>query len=140
MGGDRFAANVLVVPSGLLYGSVHTAELPALVAATDRGEALPEPLRGKIGLVPEAQAALARAHLEWGGTIASYSVGAVERRTGSAARVRIRRSVGDQQLAADIDVRVGRSDVHRLTCQMTSPSRVLTYHPESMVPADPTAA
>ncbi len=59
VGGDRFAANVLVAPSGLLYGSVPEDRVDALVSTTDAGRVLPELLRGRIGWPPEAQAALA---------------------------------------------------------------------------------
>ena len=134
VGGDRFAANVLVVPSGVLYGAIRVDELPALVAATDRGDALASPLRGKIGLAPEAQAALAGAHAQWGGPLSGYRVLSVGPRIGNLVTVRLqqRRPMGDR--TADVDVRVTRSDVHRLTCHMTTPSRVSNYQPESMSP------
>ena len=59
VGGDRFAANVLVLPSGLLYGRVLPFAAPEFVAAAEAGEVVGALLRGRIGLVPVAQAALA---------------------------------------------------------------------------------
>ena len=133
VGGDRFAANVLVLPSGLLYGTVQPDELPALVAATERGDALPGPLRGKAGLRPEVQAALARAHQHWGGPIGSYAVDQVGPRVGNRVQVRMRRTVGGVDQRVDIGVRLVRSEVHRLTCQQGFPSAVINYLPEIVV-------
>jgi hypothetical protein len=134
VGGDRFAANVLVVPSGVLYGSVRVDELPALVAATDGGQLLSQPLRGKIGLVPEAQAALAGAYAQWGGTLSSYRVLQVGPRVDAVVTVQVRQRDADVDRTADVAVRITRSDVHRLTCHMTTPSRVSNYQPESITP------
>ncbi len=51
LGGDRFAANVLVLPTGHLYGQV-TGDGAALVQAHGRGEVLLGQLRGRAGLTP----------------------------------------------------------------------------------------
>ncbi|WP_188941035.1 sucrase ferredoxin [Nakamurella endophytica] len=133
VGGDRFAANVLVLPSGLLYGTVHTTEATDLVAATERGEVLAAPLRGKVGLSPESQAALAHVQRQWAGTADGYRVLSSVRTGPASARVRIEhRGVVPARLL-DVDVRWHRSEVHRLTCQMTSPATVLVYEPVGMV-------
>ena len=47
IGGDRFAANVVVLPYGLYYGGVTPATAADLVAATERGEVVPDLLRGR---------------------------------------------------------------------------------------------
>lgn len=132
VGGDRFAANVLVLPTGVLYGALRMDELPAMVAAADRGAALDSPLRGIIGLAPEVQAALAAAHAQWGGPIAAYSVVRSPSPLGDVATVRLRLTRAEGDLVADVAVRISRSDVHRLTCQMTTPSRVSNYRPETL--------
>jgi hypothetical protein len=64
LGGDRFAANVVVLPHGFYYGQV-AGDGAELVAAHSRGEVAPQWLRGRAGLTPAAQAAqqLARAEL-----------------------------------------------------------------------------
>ncbi|HST47239.1 sucrase ferredoxin [Jatrophihabitans sp.] len=62
VGGDRFAANVLVLPTGQLYGRV--TDPVALVAASEVGQVLPDQLRGQIGLPPAAQAAVVHAQRE----------------------------------------------------------------------------
>lgn len=65
-GGHRFAANVLVLPVGLLYGRVPLAAAAELVAAVEARRVLPKLLRGRIGHQPAEQAALRFAHLELG--------------------------------------------------------------------------
>lgn len=62
LGGHRFAANVLVLPAGLLYGRVQPAAAAELAAAADADEVLTPLLRGRVGLPPAAQAALAFAY------------------------------------------------------------------------------
>jgi hypothetical protein len=66
LGGDRFAANLLVVPSGELYGRVPPSIAAELSDAVDAGNVVPALLRGRIGLPPFAQAALCYAHRELG--------------------------------------------------------------------------
>ncbi len=61
VGGDRFAANVVAMPHGLYYGRVTPDAAPALVAAHERGDVVPELLRGRTTILPAAQAAMAHA-------------------------------------------------------------------------------
>ena len=66
LGGDRFAANVAVMPDGVLYGHVPPDEAVALVAAHRAGTPDPAHLRGVIGRTPHEQAALLAASLALG--------------------------------------------------------------------------
>src|SRR4029078_6980307 len=75
VGGDRFAANVIAMPHGLYYcrgatarapARVDTARVPELVAAHERGEVLPDVLRGRSTMAPAAQAAVAHVRRELG--------------------------------------------------------------------------
>ena len=75
VGGDRFAANVLVLPSGVLYGRVVASAAAALVEAADRGGVLDQHLRGRVGFAPDVQAAMALAHRERPGSAASPTFG-----------------------------------------------------------------
>ena len=52
VGGERFAANVLVLPTGLLYGRVLPFAAAEFVAAAEAGEVVGALLRGRIGLPP----------------------------------------------------------------------------------------
>lgn len=64
LGGDRFAANLLVLPTGELYGRVPPAVASDLADRIDAGNVVPKLMRGRIGLAPIAQAALIYAHDE----------------------------------------------------------------------------
>ena len=57
VGGDRFAANVLVLPEGLMYGYVDEAVVQDLVERQGQGRLLTEHLRGQCGSAPAAQVA-----------------------------------------------------------------------------------
>jgi hypothetical protein len=58
LGGCRFAGNVVVLPHGLYYGRMSTADVPAVVAAHRRGEVVLEHLRGRSAVSAPAQAAM----------------------------------------------------------------------------------
>lgn len=66
LSGDRFAANVLVLPGGDLYGRVTPELAGGLADAVDAGNVVPPLLRGRLGLAPFAQAALVYAHEQLG--------------------------------------------------------------------------
>jgi hypothetical protein len=63
LGGDRFAANVLLVPSGDLFGSLDEASAVAAVTAHDEGRILLRHHRGRVGRPMVEQAALHHAAL-----------------------------------------------------------------------------
>lgn len=65
LGGDRFAANVLVLPYGFYYGQV-PGDGAELVAAHAQGRVALPWLRGRAGLPPPAQAAQHAARSELG--------------------------------------------------------------------------
>jgi hypothetical protein len=62
LGGDRFAANLLVLPTGDLYGRVPPTIAAEFADRIDAGNVVPALMRGRIGLAPIAQAALVYAH------------------------------------------------------------------------------
>jgi hypothetical protein len=57
VGGDRFAANLVVLPHGLYYAHVTAAAVADLAAAYERGHVEPRLLRGRSAFAPAAQAA-----------------------------------------------------------------------------------
>jgi len=57
VGGDRFAANVVLMPAGLVYGHVDADAAIELVDAYADGRVVPRWLRGRCGNVPAAQVA-----------------------------------------------------------------------------------
>lgn len=62
-GGDRFAANVVLMPHGLVLGRVPAPEAIAIVERYDEGEVDTRHVRGRAGLAPPVQAAQHHARL-----------------------------------------------------------------------------
>jgi len=62
LGGDRFAANLLIAPDGYYYGQLDAETAVDVVAGHLRGEVDPRFLRGSTGVPPVMQAALVAAY------------------------------------------------------------------------------
>ena len=58
MGGDRFAANVVVLPWGLVYGQVEPWDVDLVVEETEAERMVPRLLRGRSWYAAPIQAAL----------------------------------------------------------------------------------
>lgn len=126
VGGDRFAANLLVLPAGLLYGRVRPEDAEHLTMLTDRGRVDPAALRGRVGFSSAEQAAIMLAHQTF--AAAGWSdvrVLSVDRR--DPGRVVVCLAVAGEPLV--VAVGVSRADPSWLTCQATSPGRALVYRP-----------
>ena len=65
-GGDRFAANLVVLPHGFAYGHVTPAVAPTLAEAYESGRLDPTWLRGRSSMPPPVQAAQHHARLALG--------------------------------------------------------------------------
>lgn len=126
VGGERFAANVLVLPGGLLYGRVLPFAAHEFVEATEAGEVVGALLRGRVGLKPVAQAALAFAYehlaIRRSDALRVLSVRAVNERE-SAVRIR-----GPHGLI-DVTVRVERMRADGLTCSQPGPGAYFAFRP-----------
>ncbi|HEX8078875.1 MAG TPA: sucrase ferredoxin [Jatrophihabitans sp.] len=124
VGGDRFAANVLVLPTGQLYGRI--TDPAGLVSATEAGQVLTDRLRGQIGLSPAAQAAVVHAQRELGLAM----VGAVRllQVQGSPPDVQlVRLAVPGGSCTVAVQQVVGASAI--LTCRDTKAKVPLSYRP-----------
>lgn len=124
VGGDRFAANVLVLPTGQLYGRVTDPE--ALASAAEAGKVLPERLRGQVGLAPAAQAAVVHAQRE----LRLATVGAVRvlQVQGSPTEVQlVRLAVPGGTCTVAVQRVVGAPAM--LTCRDVKAKVPLSYHP-----------
>ncbi|HEV7205791.1 MAG TPA: sucrase ferredoxin [Jatrophihabitans sp.] len=129
LGGDRFAANVLVLPTGLLYGRVLPLAAAEFVAAAEAGEVIGGLLRGRIGLPSPAQAALAFAHEHL--ALRRRRDLQVERTSeivDGHASVRLRGPHG----RIDVVVQVERVAADGLTCANPRPNQYLRYRPSSI--------
>jgi hypothetical protein len=128
VGGERFAANVLVLPAGLLYGRVLPFAAVEFVAATEAGEVVGALLRGRVGLKPVAQAALAFAYehlaIRRSGALRVVSV----RASGAAESVvRVRGPHG----LIDVTVRIEKVRADGLTCAKPGPGGYVGFRPLS---------
>lgn len=126
VGGERFAANVLLLPSGLLYGRVLPFAAPEFVAATEAGDVVGALLRGRVGVPPAAQAALAFAYEH----LALRRRDALRVLSTSAVRVglaRVHLAGPHGRLEVTVQVRTVTAD--GLTCANPLPNRYLAYHP-----------
>jgi hypothetical protein len=135
IGGERFAANVLVLPSGLMYGRVLPFAAPEFVAATEAGEVVGALLRGRVGLPPAAQAALAFGYehlaVRRRDALCVLATSPVEAAVdGGQARVRLRGPHGQ----LEVTVRVEKVAADGLTCANPRPNSYFAYHPVRIEP------
>jgi hypothetical protein len=129
VGGDRFAANVLVLPSGVLYGRVVESAAAPLVDATERGTVLQHHLRGRVGFPPDVQAAMAFAHRERPDLrLTDVLVVGGCRIAPDETEVRLRLA-GE---LVDVRIRAEPSAPQWMTCQAAAPSRAIGYQPLSI--------
>ena len=130
LGGERFAANVLVAPMGLLYGRVLPFAAAEFVDACERGEVVAALLRGRVGLPAVAQAALAYAfeHLALRQS-SDLSVEHTGPTVDGQAVVALRAPHG----RVDVTVRVERVAADGLTCANPRPNAYFSYRPVSVV-------
>jgi hypothetical protein len=133
VGGDRFAANVLVLPVGLLYGRVLPFAAREFIAAAEAGEVIGALLRGRVGLPAPAQAALAFAHEHLAlrrrhdlRVVATTPLGA------GGSVVRLQGPHG----ALDVTVQIERAAADGLTCRNPRPNQYLVYRPVAIVPVE----
>jgi hypothetical protein len=134
LGGDRFAANVLVLPHGFYYGQV-PGDGADLVAAHRRGEVALPWLRGRAGLVAPAQAAqhLAREKLALL-AIEHLPPRSVQRLTQPGAEVErfvVTLEGPDGPVVTTVESRPSEQAV-RLTCRAVHPAHQRTWHLLSM--------
>ncbi len=130
LGGDRFAANVLVLPTGHVYGQV-PGDGAELVAAHARGEVLLDHLRGRAGLTPVAQAAqqLARAELGLLGVedLPVRAVRSVPVEVAGTERWAVTLGGPDGDVRVTLEGRLS-AEARLLTCSAVRPGRWRTWH------------
>jgi sucrase/ferredoxin-like protein len=131
LGGDRFAANVLVLPFGHVYGQV-AGDGAELVYAADREQVVLPWLRGRAGLSAPAQAAQHHARGELGLLAADDLPPREVRRLDSSTPGAERWAVTLAGPAGDVVVTVESrlsDQASRLTCAAALPGRWWTWHP-----------
>jgi hypothetical protein len=129
LGGDRFAANVLVLPHGFYYGQV-PGDGAEVVAAHQRGQVALPWLRGRAGVPIPAQAAqhAARGKLGLLG-LDDLAVSAVRQLTPPGAEVErwvVTMTGPDGDVVAHVESRPS-TEAARLTCRATHPAHSRTW-------------
>jgi hypothetical protein len=131
LGGDRFAANVVVLPWGLYYGQV-PEDGGGLVAAHAAGKVALPWLRGRTGLAPAAQAAqhFAREQLGLLGVhdLRARRVHAVPAPAPGVERFDVVLAGPDGDVLVTVESRLS-AEAHRLTCTAAQPGHWRTWHP-----------
>jgi len=134
LGGDRFAANVVVLPWGFVYGQV-PEDGAALVTAHAAGEVALPFLRGRAGLAPAAQAAQHHARAELGllgvTDLPPRRVRAVVAPAPGIERFEVTLVGPDGDVVVAVESRLS-TESHRLTCAAPNPGHWRTWHPLSL--------
>ncbi|MCW2507585.1 MAG: Sucraseferredoxin family protein [Modestobacter sp.] len=131
LGGDRFAANVVVLPWGFVYGQV-PEDGDGLVAAHAAGQVALPWLRGRAGLVPAAQAAQHHARQELGllgvHDLASRRVRELPSPTPGVDRYDVVLAGPDgEDVLVTVESRLS-AEAHQLTCAAAQPGHWRTWH------------
>ncbi len=132
VGGDRFSANVLVLPTGQQYGRVDEDTTGELARATEAGRVLPRLLRGQVGLAPAVQAAIAHAQQELDLTVVGQ-VRALASETGEDGNQLVRLETERGNFSVAVQKESGTPA--RLTCRAGVDRVPLSYRPLSLRPA-----
>ncbi|HLM07787.1 MAG TPA: sucrase ferredoxin [Blastococcus sp.] len=130
LGGDRFAANVVVLPYGFYYGQV-PGDGAELVRAHEQGQVALPWLRGRAGVPAPGQAAQhsARGALGLLG-IDDLPVLSVEPTTAPGAEIErwiVRMAGPDGEVVASVESRPSEAAA-LLTCRATHPAHSRTWH------------
>lgn len=131
VGGDRFAANVVVAPDGVYYGGLDAGSSVAVVEEHLAGRIHAEHLRGYTDLVPPQQAAVAAVLRRFGPAGRHDYVVAGTSRDGDKWRVRI---IGrpPRPAALDVEVRAWRRPPYQLTCHGPAMSSAVVHEVTSI--------
>ena len=134
LGGDRFAANVVVLPWGFVYGQV-PEDGGGLVEAHAAGQVVLPWLRGRAGLAPAAQAAQQHARSELGllgvHDLTPRRVRGLPAPAPGVDRFEVVLAGPDGDVLVTVESRLS-IESHRLTCAAPNPGHWRTWHPLSL--------
>ena len=130
LGGDRFAANAVVLPHGFYYGQV-PGDGAELVAAHSRGQVALPWLRGRAGVPTPAQAAQHTARQELGllgvDDLPVVAIRQMTRPGSDIERWMVTLDGPDGDVVAAVESRPSDAATH-LTCHATHPAHSRTWH------------
>ncbi|MGJ9411659.1 sucrase ferredoxin [Aeromicrobium sp. CF4.19] len=135
VGGDRFAANVVVLPDGTYYGGLDDSTSPEVVQTHLEGAVATDFLRGSSTLPPVAQAVAAQALRRWGPAgPRAVTAGHVEQVADDAWRVRLDAVVPLPSLVT-ASVRAVPADPALLTCHAPRATSARRFEVEDLLGA-----
>jgi hypothetical protein len=139
LGGDRFAANVLVLPHGFYYGQV-PGDGAELVAAHEQGQVALPWLRGRAGLPPAGQAAQQRARTRLGllgvHDLPVTGIRALSPPGSEIERWTVTMTGPSGDVVATVESRPSEVAAH-LTCRATHPAHSRTWHVQALSTVEP---
>jgi (2Fe-2S) ferredoxin len=127
VGGDRFAANLLVLPGGACYGNLDPGNVVEVVQAHLEGRVSVDHLRGISTQPPVGQAAVAAVLRRFGPAgLSQVTVRSVRREGGESWSVLLAGS-GPLPRAVEATVVRSRTAPARLTCRASGPTSAYRY-------------
>lgn len=125
VGGDRFAANLVVVPDGVYYGNLDVSTAVATVEQHLAGQITPDQLRGYSDLIPPQQCAVVETLRRYG-PAGRHDLHVVDTtRDGDRWTVRL---VGDILPGpVTVELLAHRTAPHQLTCRGLQPSSAVHH-------------
>lgn len=136
IGGDRFAANVLVVPDGVYYGLVDDTDPVTLIADHLADRIGPACLRGYTDLTPAEQVAVSAALEVYGPAGRNDWIVRGVQRDDNEWQVRLHHDGGAQAEPTDlrVDLVAVRTPPRRLTCAGPQHARAIEYRVTDVIP------
>jgi hypothetical protein len=131
VGGDRFAANVVVAPDGVYYGGLDAESSVGTIEEHLAGRIHGDHLRGYTDLVPPQQAAVAATLRRFGPAGRNDYVVAATFRDGDHWRIRITGRPPHPALV-DVELQAHRAPPCQLTCRGPAMSSALVYEVASI--------
>ncbi|UDY24459.1 sucrase ferredoxin [Nocardioides sp. Kera G14] len=125
VGGDRFAANMVVLPHGLYYGRLEPDSAVAVAEAHLRGELAPEHLRGRSSYAMPVQAAEAFLRAELG--LTGIDAVRLESRTVDGDLTTTTMSAHGATYGVTVRTTRSESELGRLTCKAGRPEPVTRH-------------
>ncbi|MFD8806172.1 sucrase ferredoxin [Streptomyces sp. NPDC059597] len=126
VGGDRFAANIVLLPDGVYYGCLDAASAVGVVEEHLAGRVQADHLRGYTDLAPPQQVAVAALLQRFGPAARhAYTVTGTAR-DGDDWRVRVELHA-PRPTAFDVRLHARRTAPYRLTCRGLAPHPTVGY-------------
>lgn len=134
VGGDRFAANILVVPDGVYYGNLDAETARDVIADHLHDRIRPDHLRGYTDLSPVDQVAVVET-LRRNGPAGRFDYSVSDASLEDGIWTVTVRGREPEQESLTLDIAVARSDATYLTCRGTQKASSSVFDVRNVAPA-----